>query len=289
MAIKGIILDIDGVIVGEKIGFNSPWPHPAVIEALTKIRRQGIPICLITAKPHFAVSKIIKDAELKNPHITDGGSVIIDPIDNIIVKKHIIDKELATKALELFLQNSIYVEFYTVNDYFVQQNQVSEITQKHQHILQRSPVIVPSLIEEVTKLEITKIMPIAQNIEDSKRVNDIFKPLADKLNLYWAVHPVALPLQFGIVVPDGIDKTAGIKEVGKSLKVSFDELLSVGDSTSDWQFIQLCKYGAAMGNATQELKDLVKSKGTEFSYIAPSVDDNGILDIFKHWGLYKTG
>ena len=35
---KIIILDIDGVIVGEKIGFNSPDPHRDVIEKLKKIR-----------------------------------------------------------------------------------------------------------------------------------------------------------------------------------------------------------------------------------------------------------
>lgn len=32
--IKGIILDVDGVIVGEKIGFNSPNPNLEVIETL---------------------------------------------------------------------------------------------------------------------------------------------------------------------------------------------------------------------------------------------------------------
>jgi len=36
--IKAVILDIDGVIVGEKIGFNSPYPHLKVFELLKKIR-----------------------------------------------------------------------------------------------------------------------------------------------------------------------------------------------------------------------------------------------------------
>lgn len=86
--IKGIILDIDGVIVGEKIGFNSPDPHPDVIKRLREIRKQGIFVSLCTGKPHFAIKSIIKAAELDNMHITDGGGVIIDPIDNIVVKKH---------------------------------------------------------------------------------------------------------------------------------------------------------------------------------------------------------
>src|SRR3989338_9450622 len=77
MTIKGIILDIDGVIIGQKIGFNSPSPHPDVIRALREIRLKGIFISLCTAKPHFAVDDIINLAKLDNLHISDGGSVII--------------------------------------------------------------------------------------------------------------------------------------------------------------------------------------------------------------------
>ena len=99
MEIKGIILDIDGVIVGEKIGFNSPSPHPDVISALKQIKSKGIPISLCTAKPHFAIKDIIENAELDNLHITDGGGVIIDPIDNVILKSNIIDSDIANDLL----------------------------------------------------------------------------------------------------------------------------------------------------------------------------------------------
>ncbi len=85
--IKGIILDIDGVIVGEKIGFNSPNPHIEVIKKLKEIREQGIVIVLCTAKPHYSIQTIINEAKLNNLHITNGGGVIIDPIDNIFLKK----------------------------------------------------------------------------------------------------------------------------------------------------------------------------------------------------------
>ena len=36
--IKAIILDVDGVIVGEKIGFNSPYPNSKIIERLKSIK-----------------------------------------------------------------------------------------------------------------------------------------------------------------------------------------------------------------------------------------------------------
>ncbi|HUQ85673.1 MAG TPA: HAD hydrolase family protein [Candidatus Limnocylindrales bacterium] len=60
--IKAIITDVDGVIIGEKIGYNSPHPHSAVLSALKDIRGKGIPVALCTAKPYYAILDIIKDA-----------------------------------------------------------------------------------------------------------------------------------------------------------------------------------------------------------------------------------
>lgn len=281
--IKGVILDVDGVIVGEKIGFNSPWPHPEVIQTLKRIESQGTFISLCTAKPHFAIDKIIQDAGLNNLHITDGGGVIINPIEGTVVKKHVIENTTAKRALKILLANNVYTEFYTVDDYFIQLNQVSTITKKHTHILQREPRQVIDIIHESFSQEITKIMPIARNEKDKERVTKLFNSTKSDLVLSWGVHPVALPLQFGIITAPRISKAEGAKEIAKFHQTTFDHMLGAGDSTSDWQFISLCKYAAAMGNASQELKKLVSSKGKERSFIGETVDDNGIIDILNHF------
>src|SRR4051794_30508603 len=117
--IKAIITDVDGVIVGEKIGFNSPHPHADVVSALKKVRENGVAVCLCTAKPHFAISEEVNASNLHNPHIAEAGAVIIDPIDNIIVEKHILEKRLVKNILQTLLNVDIYTEFYTIDDYFI--------------------------------------------------------------------------------------------------------------------------------------------------------------------------
>lgn len=281
--IKAIILDVDGVIVGEKIGFNSPWPHPDVIKKLKEVKSKRVSISLCTAKPHFSIDKIIEDAGLSNLHITDGGGVIINPIKNQVVKKHVIDSKVAREVVEMLIGSDVYTEFYTVDDYFIQKSQKSEITPKHTHVLQRKPKLVKSLSSEVMSQQPTKVMPIAKDEKDKERVSKLLKPFEDRLKVSWGVHPVVLPLQFGIVTALGISKKEGAKEIAKSVGVGFESILGVGDSASDWQFIEPCKYGAAMGNASEELKKLVKSKGKQNSYIGPSVDENGIVEILDHF------
>jgi Cof subfamily protein (haloacid dehalogenase superfamily) len=284
--IKAIILDVDGVIIGEKVGYNSPHPHQDVVAALKKTREKGIAVCLCTAKPHYSISVEINAPKLHNPHIADAGAVIIDPIDKIIVEEHVIDKKLVQEMVQVLLAHDVYTEFYTVNDYFIQKNQVSEITAKHRHILQRDPVIVSNLIEESRKNRITKIMPIAKDKEDMKRVSEILEPYTTKASISWAVHPVALPLQFGIITALGSSKKEGAEAIVKSLQISFDEVLGVGDSTSDWKFIQLCGYGATLANGSDELKELLAAKG-EGKYVISkgSVDENGILEILRFFSM----
>ncbi len=282
--IRGIILDVDGVIVGEKAGYNSPNPNPDVIERLKQIKSNGILISLCTAKPHYAIRQIINDANLRNLHITDGGAVIIDPIENTILESHTIDRTIAKQVVNKYLDSSVYVEVYTVENYMLEKNQQSELTDLHQHILQTAPVIVESLRAEIDNHHIVKIMPIANDKTDKARLEEIFKPFASKLTLSWGVHPIALPHQFGIITAKGISKKQAVLHIAESSGISTDQLLGIGDSTSDWQFIEHCGYGATLENGSQELKDLIRSREKQ-SYIGGAVDENGILDIFDYFKL----
>ncbi|HOZ36657.1 MAG TPA: HAD family hydrolase [bacterium] len=283
--IKWIILDIDGVIVGDKIGFNSPDPHPIIIERLRKLHKSGVGISLCTAKPHFAIRKIINDANLNNIHITDGGGVIVDPIDKIVAKKRIIDTHLAQDVLQMCLDNNVYVEFYTVDDYFIQDGKESSITKDHRHILQQEPRLLKSLSVDSVNFEITKIIPIAVDEQDKKRVTDLFQTFAKDLEFSWSIHPAVLPLQFGIVTASGVSKRQGSIDISENSAVAFENMLAVGDGTNDWQFIELCKYGAAMGNGSYELKKLVLAKGKECGFVGGSVNEHGLIDIFDHFEL----
>lgn len=280
--VKAVILDVDGVIVGEKIGFNSPYPHKAVMELLRNVRKNGIPVILCTAKPYYAIAQIMQGAKLNNPHITDAGALIINPLDGNIIEKHIINPYEVKGVLDVCFMHNIYVEYYTPDAYYVIGKE-SDITQKHTHILQRKPVIMPRVPETTILSNVTKIMPIAWNEKDKIRVDDALGQFKGRLSISWGVHPVALPLQFGIVTAKESTKKEGMVRIIAYLHLALEDVLGIGDSTSDWQFISLCGYAATVENGSKELKELLQSKGKGKFFIGPSVDENGIVDIFKYF------
>jgi hydroxymethylpyrimidine pyrophosphatase-like HAD family hydrolase len=284
--IKGLILDIDGVLVGEKIGYNSPFPHPDVLERIRKIHSGGTPVTLCTGKPAYAIGKIVIDCGLDNPHISDGGAIISDPITGTIIQKHVIDPTLVTQLLETCFAAGIYVEVYTPDRYIIQKDQFREnLTPIHTIVLQTPPRMVADLTKETLRHEVIKVMPVARDEKEKQKLIELFAPFADRAVMSLGVHPIANPHWFGLVTTKGISKRESALEAMNALKIDIADCLGVGDSTSDWQFMELCGYAATVGNGTTELKNHISEKKNQGYVTDKSVDDNGILDILTHFSL----
>ena len=282
--IQALLLDIDGVMVGEKIGFNSPYPHPDVTNRLAAIRDKGIPVILCTAKPHYSILPIIKTAHLANPHITYAGGVIIDPLNNDILESHPLPKHIAPQVVSAFLTRGLYTELYTLNEYYILRSQANDLTRVHTHILQQEPVLSDNLETIAGKQDIFKIMPIVPDESGIPAVEEALSPFKEFLEITWSIHPIAMPHQFCGVAEKGISKRQAAITILSRLNINPANVLGVGDSTSDWKFMELCGYVATLENGQDALKALVKAKG-DAGFTGGHVDANGILAIFDHFNL----
>jgi HAD superfamily hydrolase (TIGR01484 family) len=282
--IKGLILDVDGVLVGAKEGYNWPLPNPQVIQVLKSLREKGMIVSLCTGKGSFAIKQIVELAHLDNVHIGDGGAMVIDTINNKIIDEHIIDTTTVLDILHTFLLQNIYIELYTKDGYYTQDNFIGDKTNKHKAILYKEPNIVESLEKIVKDLKVVKIMPVVDNEVQKQEVIDLFASYQANLTLQWGVYPTALPYEFGIITLKGISKRQATMVISKNSGVPLGEMLGIGDTMTDWQFMEICGYAGAMGNASQELKDKVKLK-EENGYIGKSVDENGLIDILENFEL----
>jgi Cof subfamily protein (haloacid dehalogenase superfamily) len=284
--IKAVVLDVDGVIVGDKEGFNFPYPHRDVINGLKKIRSSGIYVSLCTGKPAFAIEKIIKDAYLNNIHIVDGGAVGIDPIDRRISFQYIIERSKGLDFSHFYLEHNIYMEFYTSSEYFVLKRQINELTWLHGNVLQTKPTLIDNADFILNKRDIVKLFLMAKDEEQKKFISESFaEKFGQDLALGWTVNPNTMPWQLGLVTAKGISKGKGVENISKNLNVPLDNILGIGDTMHDWEFIKICGYGATMENASEKLKELVLQKGRERGYVGKSVNENGVIDVLGHFGL----
>ena len=76
----------------------------------------------------------------------------------------------------------------------------------------------------------------------------------------------------------GVDKSVGLSKIGDYFGFGIDEMMSFGDGGNDISMIKYAGTGVAMGNAGEEVK-------LAADYITTSVDDDGIGDALRHFGV----
>ena len=280
--IKAIITDVDGVIVGKQRGVNFPLPHVDIIAKLQELRQNGVPVVLCTAKFNHAILGIIERARLNNPHITDGGALVIDPLDHKVITQHAISDVAISSLIKELVMNKFYLEVYTPGFYAIQKGMDAVITKGREAVLQEPPRIVDlPYSQELLIGRTIKIQVITSEVE---KATVIFDKHSSNMSYIWTEHP-SMPQKIGVITKKNVSKKSASQEVTESLGLSFDEILGVGDTKGDWNFMNLCKYVAVTGNNSQELKDLAKTKGEGNYFFASSVEENGFLEIMKHFNL----
>lgn len=280
--IKAIITDVDGVIVGDKHGINFPLPNEKVIHKLKELHKTGFPIVFCTAKFQSGIHELVQKTELANPHITDGGALIIDPLDNKIIKAHSLPNQIAAEIVKKCLANNINILLFGVDKYYLQKGQVNDITKKEAAIFQQDPIIVDDLSKQVESMDVLKLTSYFTGEEERQLVESF---IADKeLHVMWTHHPTMLPTKICVITQAGVSKRHASVEVLDYLQISPEETLAIGDTLGDWHFMDICRYAGVVG-AHEELQKLAKEKGKGNYFLGGSIDDDGFLQILDYFKL----
>lgn len=80
------------------------------------------------------------------------------------------------------------------------------------------------------------------------------------------------------VVLKGYSKASGIEFLLNHLGITHDNTYAFGDSSNDLSMLLYAKNSIAMGNSSKDIKDIV-------TYVTDDVDENGIENALKHFGL----
>ncbi len=110
---------------------------------------------------------------------------------------------------------------------------------------------------------------------------DEIRPLAEAA-LGEAAETVSLVFSISClnVVPRGVDKGQGVRFLCEQSGYAMEEVLGVGDSDVDLQFLASVGYSAAPANANAAVKDLV-------DYVSPYPTTAGVRDILRHFEVTR--
>ena len=80
------------------------------------------------------------------------------------------------------------------------------------------------------------------------------------------------------VIPASHSKATGILFLENHLNISHDNTYALGDSSNDLPMLHYVKYSIAMGNSSEEIREMV-------SFVTKDVDHDGIAYALKHFNI----
>lgn len=252
--IKAIILDIDGTLTNSKKEIT-----PETKQALLAAQKMGIRLALASARSDNGLRRFgrILDFEHNNGiFICYNGGLILNSETNEVYFEKKMPIELGREILEhLKSFNCIPMinrgEYMYLNDVY----RKIHVAGKEVDIIQYETRSNEFMICEQKDLAafadfpLAKILVAASDDYLREHGNEMGAPFKDR-----AKTGLTAPFYYEFNAK-GVDKAMAIEKAFGTLGISPDEMMAFGDAQNDLPMIKYVKYGIAMGNAVQELKD----------------------------------
>lgn len=268
MFIKLVAVDIDGTLLTSQRELT-----PAVKEAVTQAKAQGVKVVITTGRPIAGVKTLLDDLNLRDPGdyvITFNGGLVQDTatgedlVKETLTYDDYLDLELLARKLGVHMHAITKEGIYTAN------RDIGKYTM-HEAMLVSMPVFYRTP-EEMADKEVVKIMFI-----DEPEVLDpaIAKIPADFYDRFGMVKSTPFYLE---VVKKTVSKGNAIKHLADKLGLDMSQTMAIGDEENDRTMLEVVAVPVVMANGNPELKKIAK-------HITFSNDESGVAHAIKAWVL----
>lgn len=259
--VKCLFFDIDGTLVS----FKTHEIPQSTVEALTEAKKNGVGVFISTGRPIPIITNLGAIEHLIDGYVTTNGAMCRIG-DKTICCNAIPDGEVKTLlhhadaddfACIVVGEHDISVYNYkeVVADVFLKEINVKGMEQmppvekvlSEQRILQLTPFFSTGYEE--------KLMPLMPRCISGR----------------W--HPA-----FTDVTAATAGKDNGMRAMIEHLGIDISETMAFGDGGNDISIIRAAGTGVAMGNAGNDVKAVA-------DYVTTSVDDDGVRNALKHFGV----
>ncbi|HCD76911.1 MAG TPA: Cof-type HAD-IIB family hydrolase [Prevotella sp.] len=259
--ISALFFDIDGTLVS----FETHEVPQSTIDAIAKAKANGVGIYISTGRPLQIITNLKSIEPYIDGYITTNGAlcfvgqetVCCNPIPKTDVDALIADADALDYAVLVVGKSGVrlYNPKPVFDEVFVRDLNVTNINTSLpvSDILGKEPVL--QLTPFFSATHERELMPLLSGCVSGR----------------W--HPA-----FTDITSRAADKGKGLEAMADFLGISIDETMAFGDGGNDVAILRRAGIGVAMGNGGEPAK-------TVADYITTSVDDNGVWNALKHFGV----
>ncbi len=273
-SIKLVALDLDGTL----FNYNGEIT-PKTKAELNRISSQGVHTVISTGRPFNGLPfEQIKDTSIKYA-ITTNGAAIYHIENKECLYENNMDFELLEPILNYILSKEIHIDLYIDGEGFTPIRCRENLNRLY----------VPEALRKYMKATRTPVENLKDYVADCgkkiQKINLNFYPQPDGTYLYReetlaflksisAIEVVCGGFNNFEISKAGVTKSEGLRHLSNLLGVSMKQTMAIGDSENDYSMINAAGIGVAMGNATDDIKEIA-------DYITTSNEEDGVGEAIK--------
>lgn len=262
MAIKMIAVDMDGTFLDDYSSYN----QERFYQIYQILKDRGIRFVVASGNPYLKLQQCFPEIQKELTYIAENGGYIMDQGEELF-SAHLLpqDSQLIIDTLKTMPDVLCWA-----------------CTKEQSYTLETLP-------EEYYQM----FLPYFPDVKKIKDFKDIEEPIVKfalylpQKNVNERIHDLTEIVQQNVkivdsghycvdIIPQNVSKGHAIQILMDKLQISADEIMAFGDAGNDIEMLQKVKYGYAMENA----KDYIKE---QFQWIAPSNNDEGVLEVIEHY------
>ena len=263
--IKLIATDIDGTILKYNFQFNQE-----VKDCIKKLTEDGIKIVLVTGRMHDATAYVAEELGLNTPIVSYQGGLVKEG-SKILYERHV-NPELAKEIIKWAKKNNVHLNLYMDDKLYVEQDNATI----RRYTGERAAGFTVKSFEEVNLEKINKLLVI--DFEDANKVTMWKEYLETKYEELYFVKSMPYFCEVCHLEATKYHAVSFLKDYWGLKK---EEVLAIGDQNNDIELLNAGGIKIAMGNATEELKQVA-------DYVTDTVNNNGFVTAIERFVYDQT-
>ncbi len=252
-----VVSDIDGTLVDDDKRISD-----ATMRCIDEYRSRGGMFTIATGRGERAARPFIDKLRIDIPAIIFNGGELYHPESGAIYA-HYLNKGIADMVIDRFRDTDLGVVTYHNDRIFI-----ADYKPSHDLYMALEKVEIDRIPNLKAVDEVNKILLVG----DVGEAQAITEELEDRCGV--PINHVQTEDIYLEILPDGISKGKGLKELCASLGVSLQKTMAIGDQMNDIAMLEAAGCGVAMENAMEEVKKVA-------SFVTKKNTDDGVAHVLK--------
>lgn len=265
---KLIALDMDGTLLNPE-GRITPRTHAAI----TAARAKGVTVVLTSGRPLEGMTPYLAELGLTGPDdyvICYNGALVQKVSDQRIIRSQLLTGKDASAIAHLADDLGVNIHGFSVRQGLISPR-VSTYTE-HESRLVKMPINLVDFATLPADEQVMKVMMIDPEPQLSRAIAQLPAELYER---YTVVRSSPYFLEFMNKLSN---KGTGVAALAEHLGIDASEVIAVGDAGNDRHMIEYAGLGVAMGNATDEIKQLAQ-------HTTSRNDEDGVAKVIEQFIL----